>query len=132
MFRPIFSRLSLFIFSLLLLVTGAMAQGTSGNISGTVTDATGAVIPNAAVTVLSPISGHTQAAQTDANGQYRFSNLPFNRYHVSVAVKGFRSAAQDAIIRSAAITTVDFRLAVGDSEQTVTAESGGHDSRSAH
>src|SRR5260370_37687445 len=124
MFRPIFSRLSLFIFSLLLLVTGAMAQGTSGNISGTVTDATGAVIPNAAVTVLSPISRHTQAAQKDADGQYRFSNLPFNRYHVSVAGKRFQSAAPDAIIRSAAITNVDLRLTVVDSEPTVTVQSG--------
>ncbi len=129
--RPIFTRLSLFIFSLILLVTGAVAQGTSGNISGTVTDSTGAVIANAAVNVLSPISGHTQTTQTDASGQYHFNNLPFNRYHVSVAVKGFRSAAQDAIIRSAAITTVDFRLAVGDSEQTVTVEAEAEDMVSA-
>jgi len=48
-----------------MLVTGARAQGTSGNISGTVADATGAVIANAAVNVLSPISGYTQTTQYD-------------------------------------------------------------------
>lgn len=127
MYRPVSSRISLFLFSLLLLVTGAIAQGTSGNISGAITDATGAVIPNATVTVLSPISGHTQTTQSDANGQYHFSNLPFNRYHVSVAVKSFQPAAQDAVIRSAASTTVDFRLAVGANEQTVNVEAEAED-----
>ena len=98
------------------------AQGTSGSLNGTVTDATGAVIPGATVTVLGPVSGLNQTQQTDANGQYRFGNLPFNRYHVAVNGKGFQPTAQDTAVRSAAGNTLDFKLAVAESSQSVTVE----------
>lgn len=103
------------------------AQGTSGSLTGTVTDATGAVIPGATVTVLGAVSGFNQTVQTDANGQYRVSNLPFNRYHVAVTGKGFQASAQDATVRSAAGNVVDFRLAVAASSQTVTVEAEAED-----
>ena len=128
--RSILHRLSLFTLLALsptLLVTSAMAQGTSGNIAGTVTDATGAVIPVASVKVLSPISGFTQTTQTDAAGQYHFSNLPFNRYHVAVTVQGFQSAAQDAILRSAATATLDFKLSIASNSQSVTVDAEAED-----
>ena len=109
-------------FFLILFVAGALAQGTSGNIAGTVTDPTGAVLPNATVTILNPISGYKQTTQTDANGQYHVANLPFNRYHMSVVLQGFSSATKDAAIRSASGTTVDFQLAIASSSQSVTVE----------
>ncbi|WP_125486280.1 TonB-dependent receptor [Edaphobacter aggregans] len=115
----IFTRFFLFAFALILLGTSAVAQGTAGNITGTVTDVTGAVVSSATVTVLNPVSGHSQTTQTDAAGQFHFSNLPFNRYHVSVEMRGFQSAAQDAIIRTAANTTVDFKLAVAASDEVI-------------
>ena len=105
----------------------ASAQGTSGNLSGTVTDTTGAVIPGAAVTVLGPVSGFRQVVQTDANGQFQLGNLPFNRYHVAVTVSGFQPASQDAAVRSAAGLVVDFKLAVATSSQSVTVEAEAND-----
>lgn len=119
--RRISSRLLSPLF-LILFVAGALAQGTSGNISGTVTDPTGAVLPNAAVTILNPISGYKQTAQTDASGQYHFTNLPFNRYHMAVVLKGFRPVTKDTAIRSASDIRVDFQLAVASSSQTVTVD----------
>ncbi|HMH13232.1 MAG TPA: TonB-dependent receptor [Edaphobacter sp.] len=127
MCRSIFTRLSLFLFSILLLATAAQAQGTSGNISGTVTDTTGAVIANATVNVVSPVSGYTQTTKTDASGLYRFANLPFNRYHVAVSAAGFKPSAQDAIIRSAASTAVDFKLEIGPNSESVTVEAEAED-----
>ncbi len=122
MHRYIPSRISFVALSLILLVTGALAQGTSGNIQGTVTDSTGAVLSNAAVTIQNPISGYQQTTQTDASGQYHFANLPFNRYHMAVVIAGFQSTTKDAVIRSASSTSVDFQLAVASSSQSVTVD----------
>ncbi len=105
----------------------APAQGTSGSISGTVTDTTGAVIPGATVTILGPVSGFRQVVQTDANGTFQLGNLPFNRYHVAVNVSGFQQASQDAAIRSAAGLVVDFKLAVATTSQSVTVEAEAND-----
>jgi hypothetical protein len=127
MCRFIFTRLSLFLFSILLLAAAAQAQGTSGNLSGTVADTTGAVIPNVTVNILSPVSGYTQTTKTDATGQYHFSNLPFNRYHVAVSLTGFQASAQDVVIRSAASTALDFKLDVGPSAESVTVEAEAED-----
>ncbi len=105
----------------------APAQGTSGSISGTVTDTTGAVIPGATVTILGPVSGFRQVVQTDANGAFQLGNLPFNRYHVAVNVSGFQQASQDAAVRSAAGLVVDFKLAVATTSQSVTVEAEAND-----
>ncbi|MDW5267336.1 MULTISPECIES: TonB-dependent receptor [Acidobacteriaceae] len=122
MHRSIPSLLSLIALSFLLLVTGALAQGTSGNITGSVTDTTGAVISSAVVTIQNPISGYKQTTQTDANGQYHFDNLPFNRYHMSVVVEGFQSTTNDTMLRSASNTVVNFQLSVASSSQSVTVD----------
>jgi hypothetical protein len=123
----IFTRLSLFMLSILLVATAAQAQGTSGNLSGTVTDTTGAVIANATVNVVSPTSGYTHTTQTDASGQYHFSNLPFNHYHVAVSATGFKPGAQDAVIHSAASTALDFKLEIGPGSESVTVEAEAED-----
>ena len=77
------------LFSLLILVCSAAfsrldAQSNSGSISGTVTDSTGAVIPGAVVSVQNPVSTYARSATTDGAGHFRFSNLPFNPYHLTV------------------------------------------------
>ncbi len=120
-------RTSLLILSLAFAAGPLRAQGTSGNVSGTVTDTTGAVIPGATVTVLGPVSGFHQTIQTDASGQYRLGNLPFNRYHIAVTGSGFEAASQDTVVRSAAGNVVDFKLAIATSNQTVTVEAEAND-----
>ena len=115
----IFTRFFSIVFALILLGGAALAQGTAGNITGVVTDATDAVVSNAMVTLLNPISGHTQTAQTDAAGQFHFNNLPFNRYHISVEMRGFQTGTQDAVIRTAATTTVNFKLVIASSDEVI-------------
>ncbi len=120
-------RASLFSFLCAYCATGAHAQGTAGSLTGTVTDTTGAVIPGATLTVLGPVSGFNQTVKTDAGGQYRVTNLPFNRYHVAISAAGFQASSQDAIVRSAAGNVVDFKLTVAASTQTVTVEAEAED-----
>ncbi len=80
MFRSHFYRFFLFLFSLLFAVSGALAQGTSGNVNGTVTDPSGAVVAGATVQIANPVSGYTRTTKSDASGQFQFFNVPFNPY----------------------------------------------------
>ena len=117
--RHRFNRFVLSIFILACATILVHAQGTSGNVPGTVTDVTGAVIPGATVTIQNPMSGFSQTTKSDDQGRFQFINLPFNHYHVAVAATGFQSASQDAQVRSAVATPLDFKLAVGGSTEVV-------------
>ena len=78
----------------------AQSAGNSGTIYGTVTDASGAVIPSASVAIENPVSGYNRLAKTDSSGRYQFNNLPLNPYHLSISAPGFSTFAQDVDIRS--------------------------------
>jgi hypothetical protein len=109
-----------FLFSMCLV--SLHAQGTSGAVAGTVTDSTGAIVPGATVKISNVISGYSRTAVSDAQGEYRFPNLPFGRYHVATTSQGFSSLALDAQVRSASVFTLDFKLAVSGSDQVVNVE----------
>src|ERR1700761_3047049 len=78
----------------------AAQGGNAGTIHGTVTDPSGAVIPNAAVHLTNGMSGLNRTANSDATGQFTFTNIPFNPYHVQVTAKGFSALSQDFELRS--------------------------------
>ncbi len=99
-----------------------LAQSNSGTIIGTVTDATGAIIPGASVSIQNPVSQYLRTAVTDKAGQYQFSNLPFNPYHLTVSATGFASAARDVDVRSTVPVTSAIILKVGEASSTVTVE----------
>ena len=121
--RPRFSQFFFSTFLILFSVARLCAQGTSGVLTGTVADSSSAIIPGATVTISNPISGYSKTSKTDAQGQYRFANLPFGRYHVAVTSVGFRSATSDAQMRSASSITLDFKLSVTAGEEVVNVES---------
>ena len=100
-------------------------SGNAGTISGTVTDPSGAVVPNATVHLSNPVSEFAQTTTADATGQFSFSNVPFNPYTISVSVKGFARLAQTVEIRSSVGVKVKLVLQVSGGSQTVTVESGG-------
>ena len=129
--RPRILRFCCIAFLFPLCLISLRAQGTSGVVTGTVTDSTAAILPGADVTITNPISGYSQKAKTDPQGEYRFANLPFGRYHLSVAAPGFQSLAQDAQVRSAAATTLDFKLAVSGNQQVINVEAAPEDMVSA-
>src|SRR3954470_24594253 len=60
------------------------AAGNAGTITGVVTDPSGAVVPNATVTLSNAVSGFSRNATTDPTGAYTLSNIPFNTYRLSV------------------------------------------------
>ena len=79
--------------------TVAHAQGTTtGSMTGTLTDASGGVLPGATVTLSGPNIQGTRTDTTDGQGTYRFRNLPPGRgYRVAASLSGFREAVQDNI-----------------------------------
>jgi hypothetical protein len=110
--------------SILVLIVGiaspAGAQSvTSGDIVGYVTDPSGAVLPNASVTLRSQETGSTHVQATNSQGAYRFSLLPPGRYTVSVTVAGFQEANVAAVVAVGQATDVDITLTVGETTSTI-------------
>ncbi len=99
----------------------------SGTIEGTVADASGGVVAGAMVELRNPITGFDQTAVTDSMGTFRFTNVPFNPYHLQVSQQGFAPAAQDVNVRSAVTVPVKVTLSVAGISQTVQVEADGGD-----
>ena len=97
----------------------ALAQST-GSIEGTVTDATGAVLPNASVTVRQQSTGETHVLKTDSAGLYSLPGLAPGTYKVEVQAPGMQSVvANDLVIAVGTATTQNFNLSVGATSTTV-------------
>ena len=95
--------LSLFVFAL-----GASAQlGNSGSIQGVVKDPSGGAIAHATVEIIDVVSGYVRTASTATDGSFRFTNVPFNGYHMTVTANGFATNSQDVEVRSAVPTKAD-------------------------
>src|SRR5690349_14599400 len=100
--------------------TRAWSQALSGTIVGTVTDSAGAVVPNATVTLTNEGTKFVRTALTNGSGQYVASSIPTGSYAIVVEMQGFQKMLREGIALTAADTvTVDFRLAVGDVQQTL-------------
>jgi hypothetical protein len=84
---------------LFLLVSGqcAFAQAVNGTLVGTVTDASGALVANAKVTLTATQTGISQSGVTNQSGNYSFPNLQPGIYRVEVELAGFRKAIRDQI-----------------------------------
>jgi hypothetical protein len=78
------------------------------------------VIPDATVTIENPVSGLKRSAKTDAAGQYRFTNLPFNPYHLVAHATGFSPFTADVSVRSSVAVTPAIKMQVGGASTTVT------------
>ncbi len=118
------SRVSFFLallgLSTLVSVSGMRAQSIiSGEITGTVTDATQAVVPNAAVALMSTETGFNATATTSASGTFRFPLLRPGNYNLSVTAKGFRVSKTTAVAAVGAVTEVAVKLEVGATTETV-------------
>ncbi|MFN0170355.1 MAG: TonB-dependent receptor domain-containing protein [Bryobacteraceae bacterium] len=109
---------------LLLGYLSAQAQDSSGSITGTVKDPSGAVIGDAKVRVNNPDTGFAREGRTNESGLYRFAFLPIgSSYTVRVEKEGFKSQTQTKIqIEILQVRTVDFSLEVGQVSDSVTVE----------
>ena len=90
------------------------AQTADGALVGVVRDATGAVIPSVAVTAVNESTSIKYVDTSNANGEYRLSNLPNGEYNVTVAAKGFAQSTVKGIhVASNDVQTHDFSLIAG-------------------
>jgi hypothetical protein len=98
-------------------------QSTSGTVTGIVKDASGAAVPNATVSLQNSVSGYARETTTNAQGAYRFANLPFNPYRVIVRSSGFNSSSESVDVTNTVPVLLPFTLTVG-SNTVVSVEAG--------
>jgi hypothetical protein len=126
---PFFRGVARSIFTILILICAALsarAEGSSaGPVRGTVSDPSGAIIPNATVHLTNPVSGLDRTVFTDVNGQFSFSNIPFNPYRLVVSAVGFAPSTQPVEIRSEVGANVKLVLQIAMADSTVTVEASG-------
>jgi hypothetical protein len=111
--------------SLLAALTATAQSGNSGQVRGTVSDPSGAVIPGATVHLVNAVSGLDRTVSTDATGQFEFSNIPFHPYKISVTANGFAVLHQTIELRSGIGTNLKLVLQIAAADSTVTVEAGG-------
>ena len=114
----------MFLLAVLLLggASPVFAQKITGDITGTVTDPSGAVVPGATVTAENVGTGLSRSAKTAATGDYRLVELPPGTYKVTVSATGFKTVVGDVQVAIGIITHADFSLQVGERTETVTVE----------
>jgi len=99
---------------------------TSGGITGTVLDPSGAAVSGATITLKSRETGATQTTTSNATGAYRFSLLNPGDYSVSASSQGFQGATEHTVsVAVGQIATVNINLAVASASTTVEVTSGG-------
>src|SRR6267154_2424366 len=97
----------------LLLVPVLSAQALVGAIYGTITDSSGAVVPNAAINISDKATSATRNAVANAEGLYSAAALPPGEYTVKAEGPGFRTTQRDAQVVAGSTTNVDMTLTVG-------------------
>jgi hypothetical protein len=114
-------------FVVLSLCVGAFAQGGTGEITGLVTDQTGAVIAGAPVKLSNSSTGEVRNTTSTPAGTFRFPALQVvGTYAVEVSPKGFKTVRlQNIIVTVGTITTADVKMEIGATNEQVTVESGG-------
>jgi hypothetical protein len=103
---------------------GASAQVQSGSITGTVRDGQGGVLPGVLVTLTG--TGPTQTYTTEAEGQYRFLNVPPGTYSMTVSLPGFQTVIREGVVVAVGQTVslpVTMNVAAVQETVTVTGDS---------
>jgi len=113
----------LLLFSALYLLIAVLPglAGIAGSISGTVTDETGSVIPNASVTATETSKGIKSATNTDSKGAFALPGLSFGRYDLKIEARGFASYSRSGLVIGAdSAVQADVQLQVEEHSETVT------------
>jgi len=103
--------------------TFAFAQVSTSEITGTVRDTSGAVMPGVKVTALNEATGVTYSQTTTATGIYAFPSVPVGSYTISAEAQGFRTVKKTgALLVVDTPLTVDIALEVGQATETISVE----------
>jgi len=101
-------------------VTGVQAQITTATLVGTVSDSTGAVIPNAQVTAINVDTNLKHTVQSNGDGAYRLEFLPVGNYKLEVSASGFKAYTRTGIeLTVAQIAQADVMMQIGKTGETV-------------
>ena len=123
MLRPMYRLIRVLLLAMLVLKAGsvfAQDQTTAANLSGIVSDSTGATVPGSAVSLSSAENGISRTTTTDGGGNYSFRLLPPATYSLKVEAKGFRSFRQEGItLVPGQGATVPVGLSIGSSSEEV-------------
>jgi hypothetical protein len=107
-----------------LVVAPVHAQILYGSIVGTVTDAQGANVPGATVTIVSKDTNLTRDTVTDGEGNYTLTNVLPGSYDVKISLTGFREAQRTGVpVTIGQISRIDMALQVGTLSEVVTVQS---------
>src|SRR5215510_10854343 len=109
---------------LLLFGPALFGQARIGGIQGVVKDPTGALVPNATVTVTQPVTGYRQTTQTDLQGAFKLINIPFNTYKVRAEAAGFQPAETSIDLESTIPFNVELSLSLEQTTAAVTVTTG--------
>lgn len=110
----------LVVFALLALTCSGFAQVQNGQITGTVTDPTGAAVANAKITVTNPATNLNVASTTNASGNYTVRELPVGSYKVVAEAAGFKTVSNaDVTVNAGTISHVDFKMTMGQAKEIV-------------
>ena len=111
--------------ALLCFMSTALSQGTNlGTIRGTVTDANGAVIPNASVKITDKSTGLSRDLTTNGEGNYEAAALKPGTYEVMVIATGFKKTVVETVLSGAETVRADIKAEVGTQNETVTVSGG--------
>lgn len=100
------------IFTIFAFTINNFSQGTTGQISGTVTDQTGAIIQGATVKIINQATNAEQTTTTGDDGEFAFQLLPAGRYRVEAVSTGFQTTGIEAIVNITQTTRADISLVV--------------------
>jgi Carboxypeptidase regulatory-like domain len=100
-----------------------MAQGVFATLTGVVSDPTGAVVPNAKITLKDAVSGTDRDTVSNGDGYYTFASVPVGSYSLLVAGTGFKDYRADGItLGGGAQINANVTLTVGTADQTVSVD----------
>ena len=104
-------------------IFAAQALAQEATILGTVTDPTGATVPNAAIVITNTETGVARNSATNSDGQYVAPDLKIGTYTIRVTASGFKATEQKNVVLAVGDRTrLDFKLQVGSTQEQVTVE----------
>src|SRR5581483_9152827 len=116
-FKPIAAAVALFALSFVI-----WAQAPTGTITGTVTDESGAPIPNVTITITEKGTGVSRMVATNTSGLYSAAALPVGDYQVRAEAQGFRIVERESTVQAGGTFTVNLPMSLGTTREVVEVE----------
>jgi Carboxypeptidase regulatory-like domain/TonB dependent receptor len=105
---------------LLLLPSSSMAQSSSANLTGTIKDTSGGVLPGVSVSARNVATNETRTTVSETDGLYRITSLPRGTYNVKAELPGFKTLEKSGVLLTVGETVrLDFTLDVGQVAETI-------------